>query len=118
MQENPQFGDIYYADLKADGCVQGGCRPVIIASNNICNQHSPVIEVIPLSTQKKSMYLPVHPLIVANPGNGLRVDSVALAEQTRVINKGELRKRLGNLSHHDLVRVGRARNVQSPFPIK
>ena len=45
----PQFGDIYFAKLTGGDHIQGGIRPVVIAQNNIGNQHSPTVEVIPMS---------------------------------------------------------------------
>ena len=115
MQSYPEFGEIYYASLKADGCVQGGTRPVIIAQNNIGNRHSPVVEVIPLSSRRKAEYMPTHPVIQASETSGLRVDSVVLAEQTRVINQTQLGTRLGRLTSKELSAVGEARRIQSPF---
>lgn len=113
----PQFGDIFYASLTQDGCVQGGTRPVVIVQNNIGNLHSPIVEVLPITTKtQKANYMPTHVIVSANHENGLRSDSVVLAEQVRVINKTQLGNKIGILSHGDLVEIGRARNVQSPFP--
>lgn len=113
----PKFGDVYFADLKAEGCVQGGMRPVIIAQNNIGNAHSPIVEIVPLTSKRKSNYLPTHTVIEASDSNGLRVTSVAMAEQVRVIPIEWLKRRLGSLTKAELIRVGRARNIQSPFPV-
>lgn len=113
----PQFGDIYYATLTQDGCVQGGTRPVVIVQNNIGNLHSPIVEILPVTTKtKKANYMPTHVTVKPNADNGLRADSVVLAEQVRVINKDQLGHKIGILSHTDLVNIGRARSVQSPFP--
>lgn len=112
----PRFGDIFYADLQADGHVQGGTRPVIIAQNDVGNFHSPVVEVIPLTSKLKAKYMPTHVLVTANSVNGLSDDSVVLAEQVRVIDKCALRNRLGYLDRKTLVQIGRARAIQSPFP--
>ena len=48
-------GNIYMAQLHPiqDNSVQGGCRPVIIVQNDIGNIHSPNVQVIPLTSQKK-----------------------------------------------------------------
>lgn len=112
----PKFGEIYWADLKSDGCIQGGRRPVIIAQNDIGNAHSPTTVVIPLSSQIKSMHLPTHTVIKASSVSGLSKNSVALAEQMRVINRDQLQNRVGELTHAELVAVGKAHSIQSPFP--
>ena len=113
----PQFGDIFYATLTQDGCVQGGKCPVVIVQNNVGNLHSPIVEVLPITTKtQKATYMPTHVSVSANNTNGLKSDSVVLAEQVRVINKIQLQNKIGILSHSDLVEIGRARNIQSPFP--
>ena len=32
--------------------VQGGPRPAIIVSNNMCNKHSPVVSVVPITSRE------------------------------------------------------------------
>ena len=49
----PKFGDIFYADLIGGEHIQKGIRPVIIAQNNVGNQHSMTVEVIPLEFKKR-----------------------------------------------------------------
>lgn len=114
----PSFGDLFYAELPADGSLYGGKRPVLIAQNNVGNAHSPIVEVIPLSSQiDKARHMPTHVLIPANSKNGLTKNSIVIAEQPRSINVYQLRNRLGSLCHDDLVKVGDARRIQSPFPV-
>ena len=113
----PKFGELYFADLQASGSVQGGRRPVLIVSNDTGNYHSSIVEVIPFSSRTgKAGYLPTHVTITANKENGLSSDSVALAEQVQTINQSQLKTWLGRLAHCDLVQIGRARRIQSPFP--
>lgn len=113
----PKFGDLYFASLQASGSVQGGKRPVLIVSNDTGNYHSSIVEIIPLSRRiHKADYLPTHVKIAADAENGLSSDSVALAEQVQTINQSQLTSWLGRLAHCDLVQVGRARRIQSPFP--
>ena len=116
-QGGPKFGDIYFADLVAHGCVQGGRRPVLIAQNDVGNLHSPVIGIIPISSKMKSEYMPTHTVIPANEISGLRTDSVVLVEQTQTINQDQLKFKIGSLTHKELVDVGRALSVQFPFPV-
>lgn len=111
-----EFGDIFYAELKGEGSVQTGIRPVIIAQNNIGNRFSRTVEVIPCTTKiEKAAYMPTHVQLPANDITGLRRDSVALAEQTSTINSCQLIRKLGHLDNDQLRRVGSARQIQSPF---
>ena len=113
----PKFGDIYFAKLIPNGAVQGGSRPVLISQNDIGNKHSPSVEIIPLTSKIKASHMPTHTLIKASDLNGLNTDSVVLSEQTQTINKTQLWKRLGRLTLQELAEVGRARRIQSPFPV-
>jgi len=113
----PKFGDIFYANLKEDGCIQGGIRPVIIVQNNIGNKHSPTIVVIPLTSKTdKARYMPTHVLIESSP-SGLAKDSITLVEQPRSINMSDIvGKKITVLDTSTLKKVGVAWNIQFPFP--
>lgn len=89
-------GDIYMATLETEenSHVIRGVRPVIVVSNNTVNYYSPVINVIPLTAQKKKP-LPVH---VDLSGFGLAKDSTAIVEQVLTIDKSSLVKRIGSLA--------------------
>lgn len=115
--QRPQFGDIYFANLIGGNNLQKGIRPVLIAQNNIGNRYSSTFEVLPLSSRVyKARYMPTHVLVHAHPMNGLRRDSVVLAEQVVTIHIDQLQERIGKLDHQSLVMVGKARAIQSPFP--
>lgn len=79
-------GDIYMAELPDDegGSLQSGTRPVIIVSNNLANKHSPVVTVIPLTSQLSKKKLPTHTIV---DECGLDKKSIVLAEQIMSINK-------------------------------
>ena len=51
----PQRGDIWFANLGSHphSSVQSGCRPVIVISNNIGNNHSDTVNVLPLTRHMK-----------------------------------------------------------------
>lgn len=118
MNENIRFGEIYLAKLVGEGSEQRGVRAVIIAQNNIGNLHAPTVEVIPLSAQvDKARHLPTHVFVKADSSNKLKTDSIALAEQTSTIDKSKLIHHIGMLTHEVLVAIGRARRIQSPFPV-
>ena len=99
----PRRMDVWYADLplRNDSCVQGGNRPVIVISNDICNEVNTVITVVPMTRQMKRLSLPTH-VVVASPDGG---ESVVLAEQVMTIDKNRLDNRLGSVSAEDMRKI-------------
>lgn len=79
-------GDIFMADLPDDtnGSIQSGTRPVVIVSNNQANRHSPVITILPMRSQISKKKLLTH---ITIEDCGLKIKSIALAEQIMSINK-------------------------------
>lgn len=66
--------------------IQAGVRPVVIVSNNRCNKHSKVINVVPLTAkvgEKKE--LPTHVFLKENENQGLKRNSLALCEQVTLL---------------------------------
>lgn len=112
----PLTGEIYIANLPYQENVQSGKRPVIVAQNNIGNQYSPIIHVIPLSKRhKKASYMPTHVVLHANRDNGLKRTSVALVENTRPAPADCLEECLGALTPEEEERIRAAFRVQFPF---
>lgn len=74
--------------------VQGGCRPVIVVSNDMANTHSPVITIVPLTSNLHKNPLPTH---VALSVDGLPVTSIALCEQVTAVDKPLLSRRIGSV---------------------
>lgn len=89
-------GELYMVRLSADedGSLQEGIRPILIISNDKCNEHSPVISVVPLTTKMNKHRLPTHVLI---EGCGLKRKSLVLAEQIISINKTKLERYIGSI---------------------
>ena len=78
--------DIWLADIPApkDSHVQHGRRPVVIISNNLANTHSPVVTVIPLTSQMNKHQLPTHVYLW---GQGLDRASIALVDKPRLLRR-------------------------------
>ena len=107
-----KFGDIFLAELTGDGHEQRGRRACIITQNDVGNLHSPTVEIIPLSANvHKARHLPCHVLVQADEVTGLRLDSLALAEQPKTIDKRKLVHRIGRCRRGTLVELGRARRI-------
>lgn len=104
----PQRGDIWFADLglHLGTSIQGGCRPVIIVSNNIGNQHAETVNVLPLTRHLKKPHLPCHTLLdpsaISNTQQVLD-PSMVLAEQVTTIDKAQLRNYVGRVEDDSLL---------------
>lgn len=92
--------DIVQADLSGTvGSEQGGIRPVLIIQNDIGNMRSQTTIVMPLSTKiYKNPYQPTHTLIKKSADTGLKMDSILLGEQIRVISNQRIKKRIGTVT--------------------
>lgn len=98
----PQRGDIWFADLgnHPNSSVQGGCRPVIILSNNIGNVHSDTVNIVPMTRHLKKPDLPCHTEITPDHISDKRQllePSMVLAEQIATISKYALRNYAGHI---------------------
>jgi len=92
--------DIVQADLSGTvGAEQGGIRPVLIIQNDVGNLHSPTTIVMPFSAQIfKNPNQSTHTLIKKSADTGLRVDSILLGEQMRVISNKRIIKKIGTVT--------------------
>lgn len=92
--------DIVQADLSGSvGSEQGGIRPVLIIQNDIGNLHSQTTIVMPFSTKVyKNPNQPTHTLIKKSRDTGLKMDSVLLGEQMRVISNQRIKKKIGSVT--------------------
>lgn len=91
--------DIVQADLSGTiGSEQGGVRPVLIVQNDVGNLHSPTTIIMPFSTKTfKNPNQPTHTLIKKSAATGLKMDSILLGEQMRVISNQRIRKKIGTV---------------------
>jgi len=103
MTKQIKRGDIYFADLNpVIGSEQGDTRPVLIVQNDIGNRHSPTVVVVPLTGSKKA-FLPTHVRIKRM--SGLFVDSTALCEQVRTIDRTRLEGCVGRIRADEQILV-------------
>ena len=85
-------GEIYYVhETETTGSEQYGGRPAIIVSNNVGNEHSPVVEVVYLTTQEKRQ-LPTHVDIfsAAKVYGALRADKHGTQREARKLCRANL----------------------------
>ena len=102
--------DIYYADLSKNtvNSEQGGIRPVIVIQNDIGNKYSPTLIVLPITSEIKKENMPTHCILHRSIKNGLKVDSMVLAEQIRVIDKSRLKTKIGHLNKSQIKDLDKA----------
>lgn len=99
-------GDVYFANLGyGTGCEQGGKRPCVVVQNNIGNIYSPTTIVVPLTTKKKDKMLPTH---VKVHNAQFTVDTFAMAEQIRVVDKRRLYYYKCSLSEENMDEIDNA----------
>jgi len=102
-------GEVYDALLEpVEGSEQGGTRPVIIVSRDAINAYSPIVLAVPCTTyQPNKRVYPTQALIQA-PDGGLTRDSIAMADQVRVLSKTRLLRLRGTLSHEATMELNQA----------
>ena len=90
----------------ATGCEQRGIRPALIVSNDLCNTHSPVIQMVPLTCARKKP-LPTHVVFTLD---GRR--STIMCEQICAVDKDRLTLRKGEADEKTMRAVERAMRIQ------
>ena len=103
QNRTPQRGEVWFADLGThpNSSVQGGCRPVIILSNNIGNAHADTVNVVPMTRHLKKPELPCHTEISPDSISDKRQlleTSMILVEQITTISKYALRSYAGKIT--------------------
>ncbi len=95
-QSRPRRLDIYLADLhQRVGSVQYGYRPVVIMQNDMGNESSATVIVIPITSKTKRQ---IHTHVTLGVDAGLKQTSTALCEQIQTIDMRQLRKKIGRVS--------------------
>lgn len=85
-------GEIYFAALDPTvGAEIKKSRPVLIVSNNAANRASPLVTVLPLSSQLAKVF--PFEVMLRSTESGLSKDSKAMAQQVRTLDKARLSAR-------------------------
>lgn len=101
-------GDIFFANLDpAIGHEIKKTRPVIIVSNNAANNASPLVTVIPLTSNTKTLYS--FEVLIPPEDSGLIKKSKAQCQQLRTLSKIRLSKKIaGKISANTLQQIDAA----------
>lgn len=108
----PVRGDIFSARLdQTEGSEQAGTRPVVVLSRDSINANSPVVVVVPITeaSNVKRLY-PSHAHLPKGSG-GLKLDSVAKAEQIRAIQVSRFVEYYGRLDRTAMERIEEVINI-------
>lgn len=97
--------DVIKIDLSGSvGSEQGKIRYAVVIQNDKGNIHSSCTIVIPFTHVIKGLHIPTHALIKKNKGNGLKVDSMLLGEQIRVISEQRIIEKVGKITDEKSLR--------------
>lgn len=109
---NPVRGEIYLVRLDpTEGAEEGKTRPALILQNDTANRTSPITIVAAITSKFNPAKLyPTEVLIKAGEG-GLTIDSVALLNQIRSIDKIRLLSLVGSVEPQTMLQVERAIKV-------
>lgn len=101
--KNPKIGDIYLVYFDGSGNEQKGFRPGLVFQNNVGNEHSPNLIVLPLTSALKKTNQPTHVFIPKEVG--LRKDSMVLCENPKCMSKYKLGEYITTLPEEYIAQV-------------
>jgi mRNA interferase MazF len=107
-------GEVYYikSNYSEQGFEQRANRPAVIVSNDKCNEHSGVLEVVFLTTKTKKQ-LPTHVAIWKDRA----VESIVMCEQITSVDISRFSDFMGQLSEQEMQEVDKALAISVGLPI-
>lgn len=111
-ERTPKIGDVYLINFEGSGSEQRGWRPGVVFQNNLGNQYSPNIIVLPLTSSLKKSSQPTH-VVISAEGTGLLKDSMVLCENPVCISKEKMGSYLTTLSTEYMVKIATANLLAS-----
>ncbi|MGH1394703.1 MAG: type II toxin-antitoxin system PemK/MazF family toxin [Trichormus sp.] len=110
-------GEVYDARLEpSEGSEQGGIRPVIIVSRDVINASSPVVLAVPCTTYRTTKRVFPTQVLIKVPEGGLDRDSIAMADQVRVLSKSRLLRLRGTISDAVIAQLNKALLIALDLP--
>ncbi len=107
----PRYGDIYEVTLDpVVGSETGKRRPALVVSNDVNNEFSQTVTVLPITSQPARKVYPFE-VLVRRGTAGLTADSRIKANQIRTIDKRRLVSFRGSLPSEHLVQVQKALSI-------
>jgi mRNA interferase MazF len=81
-------------------------RPSLVVSNDINNEHSPIVSISPITSNVTRVYS--FEVEIPTCTGGLQTRSKVMVNQTRAVDKIRLTRRLGHLPEEIMVKVNQA----------
>jgi mRNA interferase MazF len=78
-------------------------RPAVVVTNNLANRYSPVIAVVPITSQQLDRVRVFEVLLKNN--TGLNKASKAVIAQMRTIDKSRIQKKIGKVADSDMTMI-------------
>ena len=101
--KHPKIGDICLVYFDGSGNEQQGFRPGLVFQNNVGNEYSPNLIVLPLTSALKKTNQPTHVFIPKEVG--LRKDSMVLCENPKCMSKYKLGEYITTLPEEYMAQV-------------
>ena len=100
-------GDVFLVNFDPTvGAEAKKTRPGLVVSNDINNEHSPIVSIAPITSNVARVYS--FEVDIPAGTSGLRTRSKVMINQTRALDKMRLLKRLGHLTEPLMGDVNRA----------
>jgi mRNA interferase MazF len=112
----PRYGDVYEVNLDpVIGAETGKRRPALVVSNDINNEYSQTVTVLPITSQPAKKQYPFEVLVLKDAA-GLTADSRIKANQVRTVDKHRLVSFKGSLPSEYLPKVEKALKIHLNIP--
>lgn len=92
-----------FGEIKGD-CLLRKRRPAIVLSRTDYNEHSPIMQVAPMTKSRKGLHKQYHVLINRKYCNNLRGSGMCMLEQTRPIDRRQVAYKIGRIRSTTLIR--------------
>ncbi len=110
-------GEVYDARLEpSEGSEQVGTRPVIIVSRDAINAYSSVVLAVPCTTYQTGKRVYPTQVLIQSPDGGLTNNSIAMADQVRVLSKTHFLHIRGMLSDEAMILLNQALLIALDLP--
>ncbi len=103
---NPRIGDVFYMSFDGEDSEQRGVRPGLVFQNNVGNDHSPNVVMLPLTSVRKKVNQPTHVFLPKSVG--LKLDSMVLCENPQCVSKSRLGAYITTLTKEYMAQVAEA----------
>ena len=109
--ERPRRGEVYLVnfDLTVRAEIRK-TRPAVIIQNDVGNRFSPITMVAAITSKFEHPLYPVE-VLIRPPEGGLQIESVAMLNQIRSVDRRHLIKKLGEVGKHTLNQIDHALRV-------